>query len=102
MKKNRPTYKPEFRLECAMLVTDNNYTIREAANAMGVGKSSINKWVKQLRDERKGISNRPSALTPDQREIQELKKIIKRIELEKSILKKATALLMSDSLDDVR
>ncbi|MFT5520626.1 MAG: transposase [Enterobacterales bacterium] len=35
-------------------------------------------------------------------EIRELKKQIQRIELEKDILKKATALLMSDSLNNSR
>jgi len=41
-------------------------------------------------------------LTPEQREIRDLKKKIKRIEEEKEILKKATALLMSDSLNGSR
>ena len=70
----RRTFTPEFKLEAAQLVVDQSYSIREAANAM----------------------------TPDQRKIQELEKRIKRIELEKEILKKATALLMSDSMNNVR
>ena len=41
-----------------------------------------------------------SLMTPEQIEIRELKKKIERIELEKEILKKATALLMSDSLNN--
>ena len=38
-------------------------------------------------------------MTPDQLKIRELEKRIARIEMEKEILKKATALLMSDSLN---
>ena len=38
-------------------------------------------------------------MTPDQLKTRELEKRIRRIELEKEILKKATALLMSDSLN---
>jgi len=41
-------------------------------------------------------------MTSEQIEIRELKKQIQRIELEKDILKKATALLMSDSLNNSR
>jgi transposase len=41
-------------------------------------------------------------LTPDQRKIRELEKRIKRIEMEKEILKKATALLMSDTMTGLR
>ena len=39
-------------------------------------------------------------MTPEQIEIRALEKRIERIELEKDILKKATALLMSDSLNN--
>ncbi|MFT6267072.1 MAG: transposase [Oleiphilaceae bacterium] len=39
-------------------------------------------------------------MTAEQIEIRALKKRIERIELEKDILKKATALLMSDSLNN--
>ena len=40
-------------------------------------------------------------MTAEQIEIRALKKKIERIELEKDILKKATALLMSDSLNNL-
>ena len=54
---------------------------------------------KQLKQERHGETPVGSkALTPEQRKIQELEAKIKRIEREKEIIKKATALLMSDSM----
>lgn len=98
-KPRKPNFSPEFRLETAQLVVDNGYTHQAAAKAMGVGYSTISKWVKQLRDERKGIKPKATPMTAEQIEIRELKKRIERIELEKEILKKATALLMSDSLN---
>jgi len=101
-KRMRPTFKPEFRLEVAQLVVDQGYSIREASSAMNVGKSTVDKWVRQLKNERNGIADQPNALTPEQRKIKELEKKIKRIELEKEILKKATALLMSDSMNNLR
>ncbi len=99
-KKKRPTYSAEFRLETAQLVVDEGYSHAEAAQAMNVGNSTISKWVAQLRQERVGKSPKASPMTPEQIEIRELKKRIERIELEKDILKKATALLMSDSLNN--
>ena len=101
-RKTRPTYTPEFKLECAQLVVDKDYSVVEAARAMNVGKSSLDKWVRQLKNERSGITGKATPLTPDQLEIRELKKRIARIEEEKEILKKATALLMSDSLNSSR
>jgi len=98
----RRTFTPEFKLESAQLVIEQNYSIREAANAMNVGKSTMDKWVQQLRNELNGTATHPTALTPDQRTIKALEKRIRRVELEKEILKKATALLMSDSMNNIR
>lgn len=101
-RQTRRTFTPEFKLEAAQLVLNQNYSIREAATAMNVGKSTMDKWVRQLKSEHNGTANHPNAISPDQRKIQELEKRIKRIELEKEILKKATALLMSDSMNNLR
>ncbi|OPL22354.1 transposase, partial [Morganella morganii] len=57
---------------------------------------------KQLRDERAGKTQKATPITPEQIEIRGLKKKIHRIEMENEILKKATALLMSDSLNRSR
>lgn len=66
---------------------------------MNVGKSTMDKWVRQLKEELAGKSPIASPITPEQIEIRELKKRIQRIEMERDILKKATVLLMSDSLN---
>lgn len=97
-KKKRPNFSPEFRLETAQLVVDQGYAHKEAAEAMGVGLSTIGKWVKQLHEERAGKTPQVTPMTAEQREIRELKKHVERLELEKEILKKASALLMSDSM----
>lgn len=102
--KRRPkrNFSPEFRLEAAQLVVDQNYKIREAAEAMNVGISTMDKWVRQLRLERGGESPKATPMTPDQLRIRQLEKRIREVEMEKDILKKATALLMSDSLNNSR
>ena len=102
MAKTRRTYSPEFKLEAAQLVLDQGYTVRAACDAVGVGKSTMEYWVRQLRQERQGETPKASAITPEQRRIQELEKQLRRVEEEKEILKKATALLMSDSLNNSR
>ena len=98
--KTRRTFSPEFRLESAQLVVDQNHSIREAAQAVGVGHSTMDKWVRQLRKERGGATPTASAMTPEHRRIKELEKKLRRVEEHNEILKKATALLMSDSLNN--
>lgn len=95
-------FTAEFKLEAAKLVLDQNYTHGEAAKAMNVSLSAINRWVKSLRMERQGKMPPGLLLTPEQTELREMRKRIQRLEMENEILKKATALLMSDSLNSSR
>jgi len=101
-KQARPTYTAEFKLEAAQLVIDQDYSVKEAAQAMGVSNSGMDKWVRQLKIERSGGNHEASPLTADKITIRELEKKIKRIELENEIIKKATALLISDSLKNLK
>ncbi|MBR2515518.1 MAG: transposase [Halomonas sp.] len=71
------SFSPEFRPEAAQLVVDQNYTVREAAEAMNVGYSSMDKWVRQLRQERDSQSPKATPMTPDQLRIRELEKRIR-------------------------
>ncbi|OED90441.1 IS3 family transposase, partial [Vibrio breoganii] len=79
-KRTRRTFSPEFKLEAAQLVTDQGYTVVEAAKAMNVSKSAMDKWVRQLKQERQGVTSKASPLTPEQIEIRELKKRIAELE----------------------
>ena len=69
---------------------------------MGVGYSTLGKWVRQLREEREGKTPQDTPMTPEQRKIRELKKQVERLESEKEILKKGSTLLMSDSMKHSR
>ncbi len=95
-------FTTEFKLETAKLVLDQNYAYEEAAKAMNVSRSAISRWVRSLRLERQGKTPPGLPLTPEQIESRAMKKRIQRLEMENEILKKATALLMSDSLNGSR
>jgi transposase len=101
-KRQRRTFSSEFKMEAASLVLDQEYSIPEAARSMDVGETALRRWVEQLRLERGGTTPMSKALTPEQQKIQELEARVSRLEREKSILKKATALLMSDELERSR
>ncbi|WP_102376243.1 IS3 family transposase [Vibrio breoganii] len=87
-KRTRRTFSPEFKLESAQLVADQGYTVVEAAKAMNVSKSAMDKWVRQLKQERQGVTPKASPLTPEQIEIRELKKRIAELEEHNEIIKK--------------
>jgi transposase len=96
MTKQRRIFSVEFKREAADLVLKQNYSFIEASRSLGVGESALRRWVDQLQQERTGVTPLSKALTPEQQKIQELEARIARLEREKSILKKATALLMSE------
>lgn len=101
-KRTKRTFTPEFRLECAQLIVDKGYSYRQASEAMNVGSSTLESWVRQLRRERQGITHSATPITAEQQRIRELEKQVRRLEEQNTILKKATALLMSDSLNGSR
>ena len=100
--RTRRTFTPEFKLEAASLVLDQGYSILQACRALDVGETALRRWVDQLQLERTGQAPTIPALTAEQREIQKLKARIHELEQEKMILKKATALLMSDEFKHMR
>ncbi len=102
MKRERRSFSKEFKHEAASLVVSQGYSIPEACRAMGVGNTAMRRWVEQLQGEHNGVTPKAQALTPDQQRIQELEARVKNLEREKSILKKATALLISDEMPHLR
>lgn len=101
-KRQRRTFSTESEMDAASLVLDQGYSIPEADRSMDVGETTVRHWVDQLRIERDGTTPPVKALTPEQQKIQQLEACISQLEREKSILKKATALLMSDELERSR
>lgn len=102
MTRSRRSFTPEFKRDAALLVLEQGYSILEASRAIDVDETALRRWVEQLQAEQQGITPSSKALTTEQLRIQELEKRIKRLEMEKEILKKATALLMSDEFKNMR
>ena len=101
-KRIRATYSPEFKLEVAQQVVDVGRSIRDVAQSLDLGKSTVDKWARQLRHERNGQLSTATPLTPDQLKIRELERKNKQLESDNTILKKASALLILDSLKGFR
>ena len=85
-------FSPAFKLEIAKLMVEEQYSIKQACEASGAGETAVKRWKQQYLAEKAGnpLPNK-SALTEEQREIQQLKQRIKQLETEREILKKASA-----------
>tara|TARA_R110001599_G_scaffold142157_3_gene322701 strand:- start:152 stop:463 length:312 start_codon:yes stop_codon:yes gene_type:complete len=97
MTKQRRTFSPEFKREAAGLVLDQGYSHIEAARSLGLVESALRRWVKQLQEERSGVTPTSKALTPEQQKIQEREARINRLERGEIDPKKGNgALLMAE------
>ena len=101
-RRQRRTFSADFKHGAASLVLDQGFSFAEACRAVDVHENTLRNWVQQLENERGGVTPKSKALSPEQQRIQELEARVNRLEREKSILKKATALLMSDDLKSTR
>ena len=93
----RKIYSKEFKLDAVSLVKEQNYKPSDAASSLGINTNMLRRWVKEL-DTDDGLAFRGNGkLTPDQEEIRTLKARVKRLEMEKDILKKATVFFAAET-----
>jgi transposase-like protein len=85
-------YSPEFKAEAVRLVTETDEPINRIARNLGVSEPSLRAWVEAARPP----ATQP--LTEDERsELVRLRRDIRRVEMERDILKKATAFFARQS-----
>ena len=89
-KRKRRAFTPEFKAEAVRLCRVGDRTVRQVASDLDLTETALREWVKRAEiDAGKGP---PEALTTVERdELRELRKRVKRLEMEREILKKAAA-----------
>ena len=91
MARARTTYTAEFKLRAVKMITEQKLSVAEVARRLGVTENRLHDWKKALAT--KGTDAFPGSghLTPLEEEIRKLRADVKRLEMERDILKKATA-----------
>ena len=84
-------YSKEFKLDAISLVIDQSYSQAEAARSLGIDRKLMNRWVREHTKEADQAFRGNGKLTEEQLEIRRLREEVKRLTMEKEILKKATA-----------
>ena len=97
-RKERINFTIEQKLDYAKLMVNENYTNKKIMAILGAGPSAVTKQKRQYLAEINGQTPESGkAMTPEQQEIQLLKKQLWRANRDNEILKKATALFASES-----
>ncbi len=93
MKRVRRSFTAEFKADAVSLVQQQGYTVAQACQALAIGQNALRRWLAQYDAEIEGLTPNGKAITPEQLRIQTLESRVKRLEMEKAILKKAATLL---------
>ena len=93
----RKKYTKEFKLDAVSLVLEQEYSRSEAARSLGINANMLGRWIKEFESEDGQSFRGNGKLTADQERIRELTKQVKRLELEKEILKKATVFFAAET-----
>jgi transposase-like protein len=95
-KRKRRKFTPEFKAEVVRLVALGDRSIGQIAQELDLTESAVRDWVERAEIDVKKAPDGP--LTTDERdELRRLRREVKRLEMEREILKKATAFFAKES-----
>jgi transposase len=93
-KRKRRMYTDEFKRDAVLLVTEQRYSLSEAARNLGVHVNLLRNWKQKIEAE---DEQSEAGLTEDERmELASLRAENKRLRMERDILKKATAFFANE------
>ena len=95
-KRVRRTFTEEFKRDAVNLVVKQNYSFKDAAEAVGVASRSLREWHEKYAPEPEPCGQ-DASLEELTAENKRLRKQLQKAELEREILKKATAYFAKES-----
>ena len=95
-KRSRKSYSEEFKRDAVRLVVDEGYSFRAACEAVGVCEATLRAWHAKLASPPEPCGDY-ATVEELQAENTRLRKQLRRAELEREILKKATAYFARES-----
>ena len=98
MARQRRSYTREFKVEAVKLVTEKGYSVAEAARSLGIGENLLRNWTQALQDQGDQAFPGNGKLPAVEEDLRRLKAENKRLQMERDILKKATAFFATEAL----
>ncbi len=89
----RRVHSVEFKQEAVKLVTERGYTNVEAARSLGIHPNLLRAWRQKQEAQQNGV---PSMTETDEEELRRRREEVKRLRMERDILKKATVFFANE------
>lgn len=93
----RQRFTQQFKDDAVRLVIEHGYSCEETGRRLGVSANNISRWVRQDRDKVEDPAESGLSREQLETELKRLRKENKRLEMEREILKKATAFFAKES-----
>ncbi len=90
-KKPRRKYNRDFKLDAVKLVVEQGRGVWEVADGLGISDSLLHRWKAKFLEEGEVAFPGHGKLNPHEDELRRLRKELKEAQMERDILKKATA-----------
>jgi transposase len=94
----RRTFSSEFKREAVRLVKERGVAISQAARDLDLHENVLRKWVQELTTDPQHAFPGQGQLKPEQAEIDQLRKEVAKLKMERDILKKAAAYFAKESM----
>lgn len=92
MPQTRRHFTPEFKLEVAKKIVQQQHSITQLCHELNLGETAVRRWVAQYKAELNGQPGIGLPLTPDQQRTRQLEAELRIAKEDNEILKKASAL----------
>lgn len=93
----RKKYTREFKKEAVDLVTQQNYTIAQAAKSLDISSNMLARWRREYLSQEKQAFPGTGHQSAEIEELNRLREENRRLKIEKEILKKAAAFFARES-----
>jgi transposase-like protein len=94
-KRTRRKFTDEFKADCVRLVRSGGRTLAQVTREFDLADGCLRDWVQQA--EARDAAPREELAPTERAELAELRKRVKRLEMEREILKKATAFFAKEN-----
>ena len=88
-------FSEEYKSDAIRMVIETGISIRQASKEIGIGQSTLDKWVRQYREAHQDATAKGS----ESEELKRLKAENHKLKLERELLKKAAVFFANDRSD---
>lgn len=97
MTQKRKNYTAEFKQEAVRLVTEQGYSMSQAARNLDININMLRRWKHQINEQGQEAFPGKGRLLSEQEELYRLREENKRLRMEREILKKTVTFFANES-----